>query len=52
MNMVDANTEYVEVETWWRTTYKAVIATSATLAGLAFVATIFTAFLDKKKGLN
>lgn len=52
MNMVDANTQYVEVETWWRTTYKAVIATSASLAGLAFVATIFTAFLDKKKGLN
>ena len=52
MNMVDVNSEYVDTMTWWRATYIAVEATSATLAGLCLALTVLTSILDKKKGRN
>lgn len=52
MNMVDVNSEYVDTMTWWRATYIAVEATSATIAGLCLALTVLTSILDKKKGRN
>ena len=48
MNSTNSSTEIVELETWWRTSYKAAIISTAVLTGLAGAMFVVSSIISKE----